>query len=300
MVAGKQLIRASTECAGARARHVPYERETMFPKNRHKPPLFDSRLVRHDDALLIFETFAYLTRRHGQPGRPPVPSPLHKTRGLDDLRFDANGQRTLFDFAQDGFASVLQTMRLDPAGRALHAADHDQPGFLTYDPKRIEDDGYLVARLIIGVAAQELALFRPAFEPSTYQRAIVLLAGAAFFRTGLVLPRLLPAVVTELSQFGVPARFVENTLLFSASLGLRVARQTPEQIVATYGPVLSRTARKKIRPACRQIDGLEPELKLLRVLGQPKPQRQTLRGPRGDIRAVTPGASPQPQRTSWI
>ena len=268
----------------------------MFPKSLHKTPLFDSRLVRHDDALLVFETFAHLIRRHGAPARPPVPSPLHKVQGLDDLSFDPRGRRTAFDFGQDSFAAVLQAMRLEPDGRTLHASDHDQPGFLTFDPHRVEEQGYIVARLVLGLAAQELVTFQPEFEPTPFQRAIILLTGAAYFRTGLVLPRILPAVVAELSQFGVPARFVENTLLFAASLGLSVARQTPEQIVATYGPLLSRSARKKIRPACRQIEELEPELKLLRILAKPKHDASHYWGPRGGVRA----AVAQPQRTSWI
>ena len=258
--------------------------------------LFDSRLVREHDALLITETFAWLIRQYGPPARPPVPSPLHRVAGLEDIQFDPSDRRTAFDFAQDSFASVLQVMRMEPDGRALHACAHDQPGFLTYDPARLEEPGYLVARLVIGLAADALSLFRPDVEPGPFGRATILLAGAAFFRAGLSLPRLLPATTGELSQFGVPARFVENTLLFASCLALSVARQTPEQIVATYGPILSKTARRKIRPACRQIDEYDTEVKLLRVLGQPEAPAAAFWGPRGLPRV----AGAQPQRTSWI
>ena len=259
-------------------------------------PIFQGRLVREDDALLVFETLAYLTRRYGSASRPPVPSPLHKSRGLDMLFHADDDARTVYDWAQDSFATVADCMQIDPDQyRLVSSADtvpvHPMPGLLWFNPRRAGEKGHYVANLTLDICRDRVDGFDPGFELTAFQKATILLTTAAFHRAGLALTNVLPATTEALAEYGVPQRFVENTLVFAACAVLSVLRQSPEQVVATYGPAITQTVRKKIRPACRQVTGLEPELKLLRVMGEP---------PRAaNSNSLQRALHAQPQRISW-
>ena len=256
--------------------------------------MFQTRLVREDDALLCFETLAFLTRRYGPPSRPPVPSPLHKSRGIETLVHDAGDQRQVFDWAQDSYATLMDAMELDASEFRLVASVEGvvpTTGLLTFDPRRCDERGHFAANLIFDACEHKLDGFDPGFEPSAFQQAVIQLTAAAYFRQGIALTAMIEAATDALSGYGVPQRFVENTLVFASCLVLSVCRQSPEQIVATYGPILSKTVRKKIRPACRQIEGYAPELKLIQVMG-----RNQATPPRGIVR---PQLGLQPQRISW-
>ena len=263
----------------------------MFP-NR---PLFSQRLVREDDALLCLETLAFLIRRHGPPSRPPVPSPLHKSHGLDMLFYDEDDERSVYDWAQDSYATVADCMQIDPDHFRLVSSVEPvapTPGLLTFDPRRVGEKGHYVSNLTLDICASRMDGFDPGFVVNGFQPALVVLAAAAYHRAGLALTNVLPAVTEALAEHGVPQRFVENTLVFSACAVLSVLRQSPEQMVATYGPAITTQVRKKIRPACRQVESYGPELKLLQVMGE-RPKSV----PRGCIRA---DLGVQPQRISWM
>ena len=265
-----------------------------FRSDKWMSDMFQTRLVREDDALLCFETLAFLIRRFGPPTRPLVPSPLHKSPGLESLRHDETDARRVFDWAQDSYATICDAMGI-PAGehRLLASVDPIPPqaGLLLFDPAECEARGQFVARIVLELCNRRLAGFDPGFAPSEFQAAVILLSTAAYFRQGFVLTHIPEAVAHVLSGTHAPQRFVENTLTFAACAALGVLRQTPEQIVATYGVILPKSVRKKVRAACRQANGFEPEMKLLRVIGEP-------RGviPRGRVRDTLVA---QPQRTSW-
>ena len=256
--------------------------------------MFQTRLVREDDALLCFETLAYLTRRFGPPVRPAVPSPLHKSRGLESLHYDDTDPRTVFDWAQDSYASVCDAMGLEAADHQLVASVEPVApvsGRLTFDPNTCAERGRFVSRLVLELGQRRLDGFDPGFTPSPFQTAVILLSAAAYHRQGFVLTHTPDAVTDAIAGTRAPRRFVENALVFAACTVLTTLRQTPEQIVATYGTILPFTVRKKVRIACRQAEAFGPEIKLLRIMGEPRAAMA-----RGRIRS---DLAAQPQRISW-
>lgn len=258
--------------------------------------MFSTRLIRHSDALLMLETFAFLVRTHGLPPRPIVPSPVKPQPGIDALSFDPARDCNVFDWARASLTRILQAMDR-PLGDYSLVASRDpypvQPDLLSFDPDRASEPGHFTARIVLEVAESLLTGFETETRLDDYQNAIVRLSACAWLRQGFVLSRCLHAMGEELSEYNVPHRFIESGLVAGACLGLTLRRQTPEQVLATYGSIMSRSVRRKIRHACRQLDGFEPEVKLLRVLPRALPNvpdRST---------AFTRDLGPQPQRISW-
>lgn len=262
--------------------------------------MFQTRLMREEDALLIFETMAYMVRQSGLPARPAVPSPLHKSQGIDTLLYSDRDTRNVFDWAQDAFATVLDSMHVSPEDLTLIAASGPQelqPGVLTFDPVRTRQPGQFSVRIVLDLARQRVEGFDPGFSPTSLQRTIILLTACAYHRQGFALARCLPAVQDALPHQASPLRLIENALTLAACLALMVRRQTPEQIIATYGMLMSKSLRRKIRPACRQISAFALEVKLLQLIGDTCTSRELQRGSgRPELRTRM---ADQPQRISW-
>lgn len=262
--------------------------------------MFQTRLLREEDALLIFEAMAFLMRQSGLPPRPPVPSPLHKNQGIDTLLYRDTDSRNVFDWAQDSFAAILDAMHLSSDGLTLIAAKGPQtaqPGIVTFDPVRTRQPGQFTARLVLDLVRERVSHFDTGFELSELQIAILHLTGCAFYGQGFALLRCQPALREALGETSPPARLIENVLVFATCLGLTIRRQTPEQMIATYGLLMSKSVRKKMRPACRQISVFALEVKLLQILVDSSPARQLPNGFLQDAR--TSRLRAQPQRTSW-
>jgi len=68
--------------------------------------MLNSRLIRRQDAELHLQAMAYLIRTFGPPAKPPVPSPLHKTKGLENLAWSELDTRTVYNWAEDIFATL--------------------------------------------------------------------------------------------------------------------------------------------------------------------------------------------------
>lgn len=262
--------------------------------------MFQQRLIRDDDALIMFEALAYLIRQSGLPARPQVPSPLHKSQGLDSIVYDERDTRSVQDWAQDSFATILDGMAIDPTDLRLIASTRplsDDRSTLTFDPDRAQEPGQFISRLALQLIEQRMVRFNPGVPLTAIQRALIRLTGCAYYRQGFALTQCLPALTEELSAWKVPPRLVENALVFSSCLTLIVRRQTPEQIVATYGSIMSKSVRRKIRPACRQIDNFKPEVKLLQVIAEEK--RAHTQSDESTMPIFTETLGDQPQRISW-
>lgn len=262
--------------------------------------MFQQRLIRDDDALIMFEALAFLIRQSGLPARPQVPSPLHKSQGLDSIVYDERDTRSVQDWAQDSFAAILDGMAIDPTDLRLIASSRplsDDRSTLTFDPDRAQEPGQFISRLALQLIEQRMVRFNPGVPLTAIQRALIRLTGCAYYRQGFALTQCLPALTEELSAWKVPQRLVENALVFSSCLTLIVRRQTPEQIVATYGSIMSKSVRRKIRPACRQIDNFKPEVKLLQVIAEEK--RAHTQSDESTMPIFTENLGDQPQRISW-
>ncbi|MEP1229735.1 MAG: hypothetical protein ABJG88_03580, partial [Litorimonas sp.] len=69
--------------------------------------MFNTRLVREEDALLHSDILTLLMQKHGPIQRPKVPSPLHKSGRLYHTAWTEADTRTTVDWAYDTFHSLL-------------------------------------------------------------------------------------------------------------------------------------------------------------------------------------------------
>jgi len=261
--------------------------------------MFIGRLMRDEDAYLQFEVMSWLINRYGPAKSPKVPSPIHKTEQLSDLCWREDDSRTVFDWAQDNFGRIKSECGMDDwsvqiapgpdepynsehmlfaqswnmDSKELYYVDAYGRPVIHYDPRHCEDPGYFAARVIIKLAEIKLMNFAPEQGISPLQSGILTLTAACYMRQGFNLAALPNAVAYYLTREGdtskVPRRIIDNTLAFSTSLMLLSRRLTPEQIVATYGCIMPKSFRKKIRPACKQIESYKSEIKVMRLLTNP-------------------------------
>ena len=258
--------------------------------------MFIGRLMRDEDAFLQFEVMSWLLRRYGPPKNPKVPSPLHKTEELSDLAWQEDDARSVFDWAEDNFGRIKCECGMDDW--SIQIAPHpDEPfdarhmqfaqswnmnnkepyyvdGYgrpvIHYDPRHCTDPGYFAARVIIKLAEIKLMNFIPEQGISPLQSGILTLTTACYMRQGFTMAALTEAVgyylTHERDTAPVPRRIIENTLAFSTCLMLLSRKLAPEQIIATYGSLMPKGFRKKIRPACKQVESYKPEIKMMRLL----------------------------------
>lgn len=270
--------------------------------------MLNSRLLREQDAQLHFETMAYIIRQFGAPPRPAVPSPLHKTPGLESLAWDPLDTRSVFHWAQDYFGEIKSICHMSnleaelfPEGDNIDAdnmiANHrldvlasgqipyritDAPSVI-YDPSKCAAPGYFVATLTLQLADFRLSEIETDAPPSPVQFQKMRLTAAAYIRQGFMLANLPEQVSDCLKEVGekrlLSQTLILDTLCFATCLALRVRRQSAEQIIATYGTRMTKRFRKKIPHACRQIDAQGEALAVLQMLAEPRArQRAALSG----------------------
>lgn len=259
-----------------------------------------NRLIREDDALLQFETMAWLIRCYGAPVRPNVPSPLHKSPTLENLRWDPSDSRSVFDWAEDSFGAIKSDCHMDdwdlsviPAGdsvdpdsvlptRVVAQANTQRPHYvdlhgrpvLFYDPARCGEAGYFTARAILRLAELRSAAFESEIILSPLMTRIITLTAASYSRQGFALANVTASVsdflTSDTDMRSIPERVLIDTLCFSTCLALRIRHQSEGMILATYGTRMPKAFRKKVRLACRQIDAYEQDLKLLQIMSEPR------------------------------
>lgn len=264
--------------------------------------MFKSRIIRIQDAELHFELMAYLIRTFGPPPRPPVPSPLHKSPGLETLAWTQLDKRSVGDWTEDHFVTIKALCHMDKFDISLIPSTDDldleicavterlnalaaggmpyrQPGVsqVFYDPRDSSEPGHFVATTLLQLAELRVSNFRSGTALPGLMRRMMTLTAAAYNRQGFVLANLPDQVSSYLTPSqdlrAMPHRIVINNLCFATCLALRVRQQSEEQIIATYGVRMGKAFRKKVRLACRQIDSFAEELAILQLLAAPKPRQ---------------------------
>jgi hypothetical protein len=269
--------------------------------------MLKTRLIREQDSRLHFEVMAWLIQNFGSPPRPPVPSPLHKSPSFDALSWGDMDTRTIFDWADDHFYAIKTECHMEnlnilltPAGDGLDAAQlaasrrldalasgrnpyladtqtKDNPQVF-YDPRDCVEPGYFAARIILQLADIRISDFRSEYPLSPMMQRMVTLIAATYCRQGFTLaniPQEISSFLTPRSDLrAVPLRIVVNSLCYATCLGLRVRRQSAEQIIATYGTRMPKIFRRKVRQACRQIDSHAEDLAVLQILAEPRAKRR--------------------------
>ncbi len=264
--------------------------------------MLKTRLIRDQDAKLHFEVMAWLIQTYGSPPRPPVPSPLHKTPGIESLAWEDLDTRSIFDWAEDNFNTIksechMQDWPIDliPAGDGLDqtqvaaslrldALAAGRNPYVTqgraeiyYDPRDCVEPGYFTAHAVLQLAEFRCADFQSEHGLSPLMKRMVTLVSAAYCRQGFTLANLphdVSKFMTSQSDLrSVPQRIVQNSLCFATCLGLRIRRQSAEQIIATYGTRMPKTFRRKVHQACKQVDSHAEDLAVLQMLAEPRARR---------------------------
>ena len=262
--------------------------------------MFVGRLMRDEDAFLQFEVMSWLINRYGPPITPEVPSSLHRVEQLSELSWRENDSRTVFDWAQDNFGRIKSECGMDDW--SIQIAPHPDDPFGThhmqfsqswnmggtepyyvdgygrpvihYDPRHCEEPGYFTARVIIKLAEIRLMNFIPERGISPLQSGILALTTTCYMGQGFNMAALPEAISYYLTSkddtTSVPRRVIDNTLVFSTSLINLSLNLSSEQMVTTYGSLMHKGFRKKIRAACKQIKSYKPEIETMRLLANPK------------------------------
>ncbi len=173
-----------------------------------------------------------------------------------------------------------------------------------YDPRRCAEPGYFAKTLIPQFALLKIYAKHPPLEFGEISIKSLVQITACHMGLGFTMLALSQNQNTERQNNGnwTPLAILagsqgqEDTpnssaaYLYGTLLSLTAHRLTPEQIIATYGPLMSERTRKNLRPALSQIESQTDLLKLLRLVSRHK--MQGLPSPEPEI------ANPYAQRTS--
>ncbi len=255
--------------------------------------MFNTRLVREEDALLYTETLAQLIQKFGPIQRPKVPSPLHKSDRLYRMAWTDTDTRTVTDWASDNFITIKAECNMEDWPVDIHPlASPDNPqdingGFsdnlgqtiIFYNPELCSQTGYFAAHIILKLAELRLSEIQSEYAQSPLMKRMAILSAACYNRQGFNLMNLTSYVSNYLTNTldlkPIPLRLIENTLCFVTCIALRVRRQSSEQITATYGPIMPKTCRKKIAQAYKQIEDYQTDVKLMQIMNEPNARNLT-------------------------
>ncbi|WP_026940593.1 hypothetical protein [Hellea balneolensis] len=262
--------------------------------------MLGSSFISDDDAMLQLGVLAWLIRKYGPPRKPKVPSPLNKPEQLDKLSWLDDSELGVDEWAQSQFKNIknLCGMRnwpvqlaasadkLNKTGQVLSAKNwnmnNEAPYYVDgygrpviyFDPPECSKPGYFALSTISKLAEIKLMNFPLEVPVSPLRAKVMIFAAACYMRQGFEMATLLKAQPLELLETNitpfVAKRILHRNLAFSICTLLLSLKLTPEQIVATYGPIMSKRFRNKLRPACKYAETYETELMILRILANPK------------------------------
>ena len=257
--------------------------------------MFNTRLVREEDALLYSETLTELIQKYGPVRRPKVPSPLHKSDRLYRQAWSDTDTRSVTDWANDNFITILSECGMEDWRLSIYPlTDEDtlealQSGFLDnqgrtiifYDPNRCHEIGYFTAHIILKLAELRLSQIQTQYVQTSLVKRIAILSAACYNRQGFNLMNLTPYISEYMTanqdEKPIPVRLIENTLCFTTVMALRIGRQSNEQIIATYGQLIPKSCRKKISQAYKQSQDHHNDIKLMQIMNEPKADHITSR-----------------------
>lgn len=262
--------------------------------------MLNRHLISDDEALWQIEMMAWLINQYGPPLSPPVPSPLQSNIPLSRRSWMDTDSRMSLKWAEDEYHLIWKHLKLGHIDIALipnaDNPDTDQnygtETFFTggwqknlhsrvrldisgrpvicYDPRRCDVPGYFTARVLMDVAKLYISHappredFDPCLEPQ------LILMGAAHLGQAFTLTTLDDSLIKEIvvgqDMTGSQLKSYKDMMTFSAVLTLTCRQFSPEQIIATYGPLLCKRVRKNIWNARRAIDRFPQELKMLQIL----------------------------------
>lgn len=260
-------------------------------------PLF--RKPTFPDALCLeaMEMLAGQIHAHGAPHLPRVPTVLSRWTPLSDSRRSPDDSRTVAAWADDTFARVLQSCRMDdwtislvPAGgmaergvratplrshwrrEAPEVVHHDLRGepVVLYRDEDMHRMGVFALKCLLQLATLRMASAAAPGGYSPARHAWHVASTAVFGGGGLDMLNMEDELLSISAAHGVvrtaDARELVRAVEVMTVLAMRARRLTPEQIVASYGQVLGKGFRRRVRAISEGIDRHGSELKLLQRL----------------------------------
>lgn len=249
-------------------------------------------------ALWHIKMSAWLIQQYGIPLTPPIPRPHNYQVPLHQRCWDNSDSRLPLQWAQDEFALICNHMHMgsldislipDPnkginetaylenrrltAGWQTHLKtriklDINGNPIVTYNPSQCNRPGYLSAVVIMDLAKIYIGSKTPPADFDPFFELPLTLLGAAHLGQGLTIAAM-PFDIVESVMIGRNISKKEykeflNVITFVSVLHMACRRLSPEQIISSFGKVMTPQIRKRIWPIYRGLKHFEDELETLR------------------------------------
>lgn len=268
--------------------------------------IFRKNMIQDAESLACFDLMAWLICEYGPPKAPKVPSPLCRAPRLTDICWTASDSRPplvwakniLTDIKRDSGMDDWNVQIRDPEGSqaslttiSSRAETHSDTSVsyqldrygrpvIPFNSAQCHAGGEFAAYVIWKLAELKRAKYDPAQTTHAFSGSLLTIISAAHSGQGfhllpmskLIRKKLLP----ENASSALTSKQVQLSLIFAACLGLRALNRSPEQIIAAYGCLTSRSQRRKIRAACEQIESFDAELKRLQLMCATPRRRERL------------------------
>ena len=247
--------------------------------------------------LWHIEHMAWLINAHGPIHLPRVPSVLQRFESLSQTAYRSDDARTQEDWAEDLFGRVVTDCHMqdwdlkcrelpdDPdkgiAGVSVARTWHPKAPGLYYvdvlgnpvvvsDPDNASCEGGMALSYILQLATLRLISSNAPEHYDPYQHAMAVMGVAVYNGQGLECLAMASRLTQHLLSSGRVKQSEINAFIgeleFATVLAMKARGLAPEQVVASYGPILERSLRKRIWSIYQELEAFAPEVKLLQRL----------------------------------
>lgn len=249
-------------------------------------------------AIWHLKMTAWLIDNYGVPLTPPTPKPLNYQEPLHERHWTQSDDRLPLQWAQDEFALICDHMHMgslnislipESQPLAMNKAlsenrtftagwqqalqnriklDVNENPIVTYDPSQLTKPGYLSARVILDLSKIYIGSRPPptAFDP--FFEVPLTLLGAAHLGQGFTLASLPRDIVEDIiigkKMSRRDYREFLQVVTFASVLNLACRRLAPEQMIGSFGKIMSDATRRLVWPTFQSVMTFEAEVSTLR------------------------------------
>ena len=258
------------------------------------------RRINDGVALWHIKMTAWLIQKYGAPLTPPTPKPLDYQTPLHLRFWDKADARLPLEWAQDEFNIICNHMHMGQMNISLipDMADKDlETGYkqnrtftggwqtltqtrvkldinsnpvVTYNPKFCHIPGYLSARVIMDLSKIYIGAHQPPEDFDHFFEIPLTLLGAAHLGQGFTLaalsPDLVQSVLVGRDMTSKELKEFTDVVTFVTVLSMACRRLSPEQMIGSFGKIMTPSLRRRIWPMYRNLKRFEEEVEYLREL----------------------------------
>jgi len=262
-----------------------------------------------DESISTYvELMIWLSAQYGPTKKPAVPKVIKPEPPIHERRWTEDDPRTVFAWAESEAAYLSELCEMEdwavqvaPNGNKarLHPisattaylkplrsnawCENKNPGYfvdyfgrptLFYDPRQCAEAGYFAKTLLPQFALLKIYAKHPPIDFNARELETLVYMTVCHMGLGFTLLALAqnnqPQNWTAMAMLNAYTPHDEELpYLYGTLIGLAAHRLTPEQIVANYGPIITKRTRKLIKPSLDQIETQSNILKLLRLFTRP-------------------------------